>query len=278
MIEVASLRYGVIFKKAFCVPEIFNAFIRDITGAMIEVDTVETEKSFSPAVGAVDVKYDLYAEDLKNRVIVDVQHERHNDHYDRFLYYGCVAIVEQIAKAKNYRPDLTVYTIVVLTSGDRHKEDITITDMDPKNKHGKSLGEISHKIIYITPKYVNEETPEAMKEWLMAIDDSLDEKVDEKAYQRPEIHKVFDLIQEGLITPKERAKMFEEYNQEERFQKGIAQGHQQMLIRQLCHKFTELPPAILEQIEETENIGQLEAWSDMSWDASALSDIDFGQK
>lgn len=46
MKEVASLRYGVIFKKAFSVPEIFTAFVEDLLDTRIEVDEVETEKSF----------------------------------------------------------------------------------------------------------------------------------------------------------------------------------------------------------------------------------------
>lgn len=32
MKQVASLRYGVIFKKAFSVPAIFTAFVRDVVG------------------------------------------------------------------------------------------------------------------------------------------------------------------------------------------------------------------------------------------------------
>jgi hypothetical protein len=40
MKKVAPLRYGVIFKKAFCDPEIFSAFVRDVTGVPIEVDLV----------------------------------------------------------------------------------------------------------------------------------------------------------------------------------------------------------------------------------------------
>ncbi len=46
MKQVASLRYGVIFKKAFCVPEIFKGFVRDFLDVQLEIDQVETEKSF----------------------------------------------------------------------------------------------------------------------------------------------------------------------------------------------------------------------------------------
>jgi len=46
MKKVASLRYGVIFKKAFSDPEIFKAFVRDFLGIELEIDRVETEKAF----------------------------------------------------------------------------------------------------------------------------------------------------------------------------------------------------------------------------------------
>ncbi|MDM8520871.1 hypothetical protein QUF64_12550, partial [Anaerolineales bacterium HSG6] len=103
MKEVASLRYGVIFKKAFCDPEIFSAFVRDIIGIEIEIDRVETEKQFDPPIGQVQSRFDLFAEDEKNRLVVDIQHVRYDDHYDRFLHYHCAAILEQVPNAKDYR-------------------------------------------------------------------------------------------------------------------------------------------------------------------------------
>jgi len=208
MKKVASLRYGVIFKKAFSDPRIFTAFVEDLVGKKLEISTVETEKSFKPPIGNVNVEFDLFAQDIKNRIVVDIQHERYSDHYDRFLHYQMVAILEQVKKSKNYRPDLTVYTIVVLTSGDKHKTDVAVTDFDPRDLKGNSLGEIPHKVIYLSPKYVNEETPESIREWLMAIDDSLDGEVDESQYKHPEIQRVFDIIKESGVSAYEQQKIF----------------------------------------------------------------------
>ena len=81
MKQVASLQYGVIFKKAFSQPDIFTGFVRDILGIQIEIDRVETEKSFAPLIGKVDTRFDLFAQDLKNRVLVEIQHVRFPDHY-----------------------------------------------------------------------------------------------------------------------------------------------------------------------------------------------------
>ena len=72
MIEVAPLSYGVIFKKAFCDVEIFTAFVRDILDIEIEIEQVEIEKSFIPVIGQVNSRFDLFAEDKKNRIIVDI--------------------------------------------------------------------------------------------------------------------------------------------------------------------------------------------------------------
>lgn len=169
MKQVASLKYGVVFKKAFCDPEIFTAFARDMIGRPVSIEHVETEKEFDPPLGYVKPRFDLFAEDTEHRLIVDIQHARTNDHYDRFLYYHCAALLEQVASSKNYRPPLTVYTVVVLTSGDRHQRDIAVIDFDSRDLTGQPLQELSHKVIYLCPKYVSDATPEPYREWLRAI-------------------------------------------------------------------------------------------------------------
>jgi len=237
MIKVASLRYGVIFKKAFSKPHIFKAFVKDFLDIELEIDKVETEKSFSPAIiplrsitsfGSVDSHFDLFAEDKKHRTIVDIQHVRYPDHYDRFLHYHCAALLEQVVSSKDYSPKLNVFTIVVLTSGDKHRVDIATIDFDPKDRHGKAIGEISHKILYLCPKYAGDDTPEPYREWLRAINDSLDEEVDENDYQRQEIKEIFKSIQKDLTTPQEYARMKDEYSAEvlrkNEYSKGIEKG------------------------------------------------------
>ena len=228
MIEVASLHYGVIFKKAFSNPAIFKAFVKDFLDIQLEITEVETEKSFDSPIGRVDSRFDLFAEDKKNRIIVDIQHVRNADHYHRFLHYHCSALLEQVVKSKDYRPKLEVYTIVVLTSGDKHKRDICTIDFDPVDRHGVKIGEINHKIVYLCPKYVSDDTPEPYREWLRAIDDSLDEKIEIKNYSKQIIKKIFDLIKKDKTTPKEYARMKDEYSDElvkqEKFEEGIKEG------------------------------------------------------
>lgn len=155
---------------------------------------------------------------------MDIQHARTTDHYDRFFYYHCIALLEQIVNAGNYHPPLKVFTLVVLTSGDRHQTDVAIIDCDPRNLAGKALQEIPHKVIYLCPKYVTDQTPAPYREWLKAINDTLDEEVDETQYQRAEIRKLFEAIRRDHLSPEERARMIDEYHQSElqqtRFQEG----------------------------------------------------------
>jgi predicted transposase/invertase (TIGR01784 family) len=212
MKQVASLQYGVIFKKAFSQPAIFTAFVKAVLGIDIEIEKVETEKSFRPAIGNVDSRFDLFAQDEKNRVIVDIQHRRKDSHYQRFFHYHCAAILEQMPRGEqNYRPALSVYTIVVLTSMDKYEKDVLTIDFDPKDLQGKGVNEIPHKVIYLCPKFVNENTPIAYREWMEAIKDTLDEQVEESDYHNAMIQKVFASIEEDGLTPRDRYDMIEEY-------------------------------------------------------------------
>ena len=229
MQAVASLRYGVIFKKAFSQPDVFTAFVKDILDIDLMIDHVETEKSFPSPVGNVNNHFDLFAEDKVNRIIVDIQYRRYADHYH------CAALLEQAVSAKDYRPALAVYTIVVLTSGDKHGRDMSMIDFDPKDRHGQGLGEIPHKIVYLCPKYLNDETPEAWREWLFAINDSLDEEVDETHYHKACVQKIFAAIQKNTLTPEDHARMKDEYSEDElrrtewekAEKQGIAKGREE---------------------------------------------------
>lgn len=227
---VASLRYGVIFKKAFCDVEVFTHFVKDFLGIQLEIDQVETDKFFDPPIENVDTRFDLYAEDKKNRVIVYIQHQNFSDDpYHRFLHSHCAAILEQVGRAKDYYPAWRVFTIVVLISGDKPDSAMTTVNFDPIDfVTQQPLGEIQHQVLYLSPKHLSADIPEPYHEWLQAIKDSLDEQVEETDYLNPAVLKVFDLIQRDGLTLKDRARMKEEYSLEEvkqeEYKKGIVQG------------------------------------------------------
>jgi hypothetical protein len=85
MKAVASLGDGVFFKKAFCDVAVFTQFVKDLFEFPLNLDKLETEKSFDPPIGTVNSWFEVYAEDQKNRVLVDIQPQNFSDHYQRFL-------------------------------------------------------------------------------------------------------------------------------------------------------------------------------------------------
>jgi len=235
MKQVAPLRYDVIFKKAFSHPALFTAISKDFLGIQLEISKVENDKAFIPSIGSVATKFDLFAEDKKNRVIVEVQHAHYSDSYERFLYYQCSAMVETIASSNSYHFPMTVITIVFFTGKNSPSPDsgIVVQDFEVKDfVTGRLLDNVyqrQHRIIFVFTKDSDHaDTPESCREWMQAIDDSLDEKVDEKEYSNPSIQELFKVIEKEKITPEERARMKEEYNQEDAekqsFKKGQNEG------------------------------------------------------
>jgi predicted transposase/invertase (TIGR01784 family) len=233
MKQVAPLRYDVIFKKAFSQPALFTALVKDFVGIELEIDEVEHDKAFVPAVGKVAIKFDLFAQDKKNRVIVEVQHAHYSDTYERFLYYQCSAMVETIASSSNYRFPMTVITLVFFTGKKTPSPDsgIIVHDFEPRDLvTGKLLNEIyprKHKLIFVfTNDATHTKTPKPYREWMQAIYDSLDEQVDETLYTNPSIQTLFQVIEQDHITPEERARMKEEHNVEEANTQAFKEGEE----------------------------------------------------
>ncbi|HEW97521.1 MAG: hypothetical protein DRR16_17140 [Candidatus Parabeggiatoa sp. nov. 3] len=235
MKQVASLRYDVIFKKAFSHPNLFTALVKDFLGIQLEIDEVENDKAFIPPVGNVATKFDLFAEDKKNRVIVEVQHAHDSDTYERFVYYQCSSMVETIISSDNYSFPLTVITIVFFTQKKTPSPDSGIIEHDFEPRDfitGKLLDQVyqcKHKLLFVfTNKSAHTKTPKPYREWMQAIHDSLDGKVDEADYTNPSIQALFQVIEKDKITPEERKRMKEEHNREEaemrKFKEGKNEG------------------------------------------------------
>ena len=222
--NVIPLRYDTIFKRVFGKREIFISFVKDVLGIDIEIETVEFEKRFYPTVGFIAPKFDLFAEDKKNRLIIEIQHEHFPDHYERFLYYHSLAIIEQIKNSQDYRAERTVYTIVVQTSPAKLERDYLSIDWKLRDLQGNTMGNIHHKIIYLNTNYINEQTPEGIRAWLSLIGDSLDEKIDEGQHSLPLFDTVLGLVIEDNLTPYDRAQVIEDRYLEITHQKGLEEG------------------------------------------------------
>jgi len=96
--------------------------------------------------------------------------------------------------------------------------DILVTDFSPKKLDGTGIAETQHKIVYVCPKYVTDKTQEPYQEWLKAINDSLDQQVEEGDYHNEVIQEIFSLIKKDKISPAEYARMKDEYSDEEYMQ------------------------------------------------------------
>ena len=86
MIEVIPLKYGTVFKRVFSNPEVFTRFAQDILGITLNIDQVHIEYEYPEPIGFVRSRYDLFAEDEEQRVIVEIQHVKEEDFFNRFLY------------------------------------------------------------------------------------------------------------------------------------------------------------------------------------------------
>ena len=231
MTDVLSLHLGAAFKHAFSQPNIFREFVRDVTGVTVNPAQIHTEYEYPEKVGNVNIKYDLFAEDDEQRIIVEIQHLKEEDFFPRFLYYHIVGIMQQVANHDEYEPPKTVYTIVVLASV---PQDGSITFswgehlMDILDEHSIRHMIAPHRLIFLNPRLVNEKTPTTVRPWLELIKDSFSKEIDEDDYNSPTLKDLIARINRNTMSPEMSAAIKDETAWEkatERFQReGIDIG------------------------------------------------------
>jgi len=202
--QVIPLKYGTMFKRAFSDPEVFTDFANDILGIQLNISEVHTEYEYPEPIGFVRSQYDLFAEDVEQRIIVEIQQVKEGDFFDRFLYYHLISLVEQVGGFKEYGFERTVYTIVVLTSVPRDGSmnfSCAISDMSPVTEHGKTLNVYPHRLLFLRPRQANDKTPPAIKKWLDFIADSLDGEMNAASYPESKWQKLLAAIQKKTIDP-----------------------------------------------------------------------------
>ncbi len=213
MIEVVPLKYGPMFKRLFSQPNVFNQFAKDILGIDLNVSRVHTEYEYPEPVGFVRSRYDLFAEDAEQRIIVEIQHIKEEDFFNRFLYYHLISMVEQVRNFDEYGFDHTVYTIVVLTSVPRDgsvKFSCAVSDMNPLDEWGQKVPIYPHRLVFLSPRNVNKKTPPTVCKWLDFIKDSLDGKVEENNYGEKLFQQMIKDIRSKKIDPELLAEIKDE--------------------------------------------------------------------
>jgi predicted transposase/invertase (TIGR01784 family) len=210
---LAPLDNETIFKQAFTDKTVFKSFVKDIIGINIEVNKIETEKRFAPKVGNIDFAYDIFAESKDHRVVVEIQRVDYDYNLDRFLHYHIMAIAELQRRAKDYRIEQMVFTIVVLTAPYRidektHlpiKDEVMISSMDPRNLQDKEVRIYGHKMIFLNHHYRNNNTPSNYRDWLDLFYESIHHPDDYKVNLSNEgIKKAVELIEYDKLSPEAR--------------------------------------------------------------------------
>lgn len=211
--KVIPLKFGAMFKQAFSQPAIFNRFVGDVLDIDFHADKIHTEYEYPEPVGFVRSSYDLFAKDKDKRIIVEIQHIKEDDFFDRFLYYHLISLVEQAGGYDEYRFKQTVYTIVVLTSTPRDGSvnfSCAISDMNPIDEFGKTVELYPHRLVFLCPRQVNDKTPKKTRQWLDFIEDSLDGEMNKSHYPNEIWQDIMKLIKKRDIDPAVLAKIKDE--------------------------------------------------------------------
>lgn len=271
MTKVVPLRFGTMFKKAFSDSEVFSRFASDVLGLPIHVDVVQQEYRYPEAVGPVKVTYDLFGEDVEHRIIVEVQHVRERDFFDRFLHYHAVGIVEQATSHENYRTGRTVCTVVVLTTDPRAENlefSVAVSDVDPVNEKGRRLGVYRHRLVFLNPKRITDDTPPAARHWMELIADSLDGQMDEEQYPDPLMKRVIHSIRNDALSPDDLALVKDEAAWEDTKRdaerkgerKGELKGKRDVLVALARASGLALGAGDLARIEACDEAETLQRW------------------
>jgi hypothetical protein len=224
-IAVHSLESRAAFQEGFSNTEIFKKRVKAFTGVNLQITEVETEKEFHKPVGNVKVKFDLFAEDEKNRTVVEAQHANYSQNFDRFYYYHQTAVMETIKSSKNDRFPKTVYTLIFFT--DRLSpvpgENILVQDTEVKKFKNdeivkKGFYSRKHRLFYIFTKDPEADTgiPKECREWIQAIHETLKGWVYLYQFQTREIKMLFERLKTEDTSPELHTKMMDENMVKER--------------------------------------------------------------
>ncbi len=209
---LGNLANEVIFKKAFTDKFVLQCLVRDLFHVDFVPETVETEKRFEPKIAHIDFSYDIFAQSLDKRIIVEIQKVDYDYNFDRFLLYHNMAIAEMQRSSKEYKTDKVVYTIAVFTGkyvpseriGKVVERDILFHHSNLFDLEGKEFDVFGHKLIFLNHNYLRDITPQGYKDWLSLVKESI------KNPENPLINlanqgvkKVAELIDYDKLSPEE---------------------------------------------------------------------------
>jgi predicted transposase/invertase (TIGR01784 family) len=211
---IANLDNEVHFKQVFTDVEVFCAFVKDVLNITIEIDKVETEKVISEPVSAIKFRMDLFAQSKDKRVIVEIQKVDYDYSYDRFSHYFLGNMIAMQRDSMDYSYAKEVYIIVVVTSayriseinGQPIKDDVLVTDINPRNLKGEIRVMNNHKMIILNTTYLNIDTPDDILDWMNLIAQSIKNPENPQInLNKPAIVKALQLANKDRLTPEQLA-------------------------------------------------------------------------
>jgi PD-(D/E)XK nuclease family transposase len=178
---LTGLDNEVVFKKAFTDKIVFKGFVKDVLGIDVEVETIETEKQFTPRVGNIDFKLDIFAETVDKRIVIEIQRIEYDHNFDRFLHYFLALVIEQQKRSKEYGINQVVYAIIIMTEPFKLKDkqdrpirdEVILMEINPKNILGEKIDLYGHQFVCLNPNHQDESTPQAIRDWLDLIYQSI---------------------------------------------------------------------------------------------------------
>ncbi|MGE5342959.1 MAG: PD-(D/E)XK nuclease family transposase [Candidatus Omnitrophota bacterium] len=213
---LTSLESETIFREAFTDKAVFMRFVKDILDIDFVVDKIETEKKFELKDSDKSVSYDIFAESVDHRVVVEIKRVDYDSNFDRFLHYHMMAIAELQRSSSEYRIEKTVYTIVVITAPYKIEQktglpvldEVLISSVDPRNLQDKVVNLYGHKLVFLNSHYVTKDTPQKYRDWLELVYQSAHNPNDFKVNLENEgIRKVIELIDYDNLSPELRTQM-----------------------------------------------------------------------
>ncbi len=265
---IARLDNEVFFKKAFTDKIVFKAFVKDIVGIEVNPDTIETEKSFQPRIGNINFKYDIFAEDIAKRIVIEIQKVEYDHNFDRFLHYHLQAITEQQRSSDDYSVEKTVYTIVVMTAPYKinaktrefYRDEVLISKLNPKNLAGIERKLFNHELIYLNPNYKGQDTPQNYRDWLDLIYESIHNPENPNVnIQNEGVKRVTEIMSFENINPDEweaskqevgRRKVLKLEREEGQEEKAIEIAKNMIADHESKEKITKYTGLSIQQIED----------------------------
>jgi DNA-binding transcriptional regulator YiaG len=211
---LANLDNEVHFKKVFTDVDVFRAFVKDVLGIDMNITKVETEKVLPSKTSAIKFRMDLFAEDKANRTVVEIQKVDYDYTYDRFTHYFTGNLVDIQRSSKTYEYAKDVYIIVVVTSAYRMtdkngkliKDDVLITDINPRTLNGEIREMLNHKLVILNSTHTTKDTPPAILDWLDLIKESMKNPENPQINKsKPAIVRAAQLAEVDNIDPEEVA-------------------------------------------------------------------------